>query len=600
MGRPSTSSAVALMALLTAAGAPQALQESRPDPQQRPPTIRSRTTLVPVDVRVVDREGRAVQDLTAADFVITENGARQRIDLFSAHAFTADEAAARTSSMRGGGDASTAAPINRRVFLVMLGRGRHQAVSRYVDVLARFVDELLPQDLVALAAWNRATDFTTDHALITDIVERFRDRHNAIEMDLRDWFSGLRAVYGSKEIPAHIQTQIDAVFSAADAIRPRPLPPAQLPDERTIARDARRTSDELLRNRLNDAARAGGAATLPDPSAARTASLTDLEFDEYMAQMTETLQDAGNLYAAIAYLRFREGEKHLVFVTEQGIRLPRRDNNISIARVAADARIALDVVQTGGVAGAPAPRFLPGGGIVMESTATSNQMFEQSFAIQDLRIMADITGGQLHAYRTAEDAFGRLHDGIAFQYLLGYYPANAALDGSFRQIAVTVSRPGVRVMARRGYFAAERPAPPDRRELIAFNRIQAAASHDDTISHLKLTLGAPVFAGNVKGGELTVNATLEISRLKFSVEGGQHVATLDLAIFCSDDRRASICDQRQQVQLKLTPERRAELAASGVPIALRVPVTGAPTRIKVVVYDFGADLVGSAVASVRR
>jgi VWFA-related protein len=596
MGRPRTALALTLFALLSAAAVPQA----RPDPQQRPLTLRSRTTIVPIDVRVVDRDGRAVRDLTAADFTVVEDGVPQRIGLFSAHAFTPDEAAAKTASVR---DAppDPGAPINRRVFLVVLGRGRHQDVSRYVDVLAQFIDDrLLPQDLVALVAWNRATDFTTDHPLIARIVERYRDRHNGIEMDLRHWFSGLRAVYGSKEIPPHIQSQIDAVFAEADAVRPRPLPPAPLPDEAAIARDARQTSDELLRSRLNETARAAGAATLPDPSAELTASLTDLDFDEYMAQMTETMQDAGNLYAAIGYLRFLEGEKHLVFVTEDGIRLPRQENNISIARVAADARIALDIVQTGGVAGAPPPRFLPGGGIAMQPVATSNEVFDQSFAMQDLRLMADLTGGQLHAYRTAGDAFGRLNDGVQFQYLLGYYPSNAALDGTFRKIAVTVSRPDVRVMARRGYFASERPAPPDRRELIVFNRIQGASTHAGAIDHLKLTLGAPAFTGSSRGGEVALDVILDISRVRFGVEGGRSVATLDLAVFCADAKGGGVGDSRQQVNLTLTPARRAELAASGVPIRLRLPVTAVPATVKVVVYDFAADLVGSATVRVRR
>src|SRR5689334_2767061 len=57
---------------------------------QQPPTIRSRTTLVPVDVRVVDRDGTPVTDLKKEDFTVLENGVRQDVRFFDTHALTAE------------------------------------------------------------------------------------------------------------------------------------------------------------------------------------------------------------------------------------------------------------------------------------------------------------------------------------------------------------------------------------------------------------------------------------------------------------------------------------------------------------------------------
>ena len=45
--------------------------------QQPPPTIRSRTTLVPIDSRVVDLNGNPVTDLKKEDFTVQEDGIRQ-------------------------------------------------------------------------------------------------------------------------------------------------------------------------------------------------------------------------------------------------------------------------------------------------------------------------------------------------------------------------------------------------------------------------------------------------------------------------------------------------------------------------------------------
>ena len=45
--------------------------------QQAPPTIRSRTTLVPIDIRVVDLNGKPVSDLKKEDFIVQEDGVRR-------------------------------------------------------------------------------------------------------------------------------------------------------------------------------------------------------------------------------------------------------------------------------------------------------------------------------------------------------------------------------------------------------------------------------------------------------------------------------------------------------------------------------------------
>jgi hypothetical protein len=39
------------------------------------------------------------------------------------------------------------------------------------------------------------------------------------------------------------------------------------------------------------------------------------------------------------------------------------------------------------------------------------------------------------------------------QYSIGYYPSNAAQDGTYRRIQITTSFPDYRVRARRGYYA---------------------------------------------------------------------------------------------------------------------------------------------------
>jgi VWFA-related protein len=72
------------------------------------------------------------------------------------------------------------------------------------------------------------------------------------------------------------------------------------------------------------------------------------------------------------------------------------------------------------------------------------------------RKMAEDTGGRVidvHNEKSLEKAFDEISEELRSQYVLGYYPTNAARDGKFRKIQVTVTKPDVKILARKGYYA---------------------------------------------------------------------------------------------------------------------------------------------------
>jgi VWFA-related protein len=72
------------------------------------------------------------------------------------------------------------------------------------------------------------------------------------------------------------------------------------------------------------------------------------------------------------------------------------------------------------------------------------------------RRMADDTGGRVidvHNEKSLEKAFDEISEELRSQYVLGYYPTNVKRDGTFRKIQVTVARPDVKILARKGYYA---------------------------------------------------------------------------------------------------------------------------------------------------
>ncbi|MEX2272253.1 MAG: VWA domain-containing protein [Vicinamibacterales bacterium] len=567
---------------------------------QKPPLIRSQVTLVPLDVRVLDRDGSPVTDLTADDFVVLEDGVPQVIRHFSMQTFTADPAAAPMAPQFRTSVDDAPRALNRRVFLIMLGRGRHQAASKYVDALATFVTrDLLPQDQVAVMAWNRATDFTNDHAQIAAIINRFRGRHEKIETQLAEWFSGLRAVYGSREIPAHIQKEIDGVFAEAAALRPRDLTPSPSSDIESRVRQTRKTADDLIHNEILKTF--PDASFLPDMRSEITADLTGLSFDEYVAMAPGTFQDLGSLYAAIDYLRHLEGEKHMLFLTDNGVQLPLTEGNSHLASVASDARIAINIIQTGGMVGPGPARFVmtsSGSRLDMRNVPTPGMVYRQSFSVRDLRMIADVTGGQMMAYTRSAPAFDRLNRGIGFQYLLAYAPAKSATDGRFRKIEIKVRRPGLRVHHRGGYYASPRIVPLDRRDFVTFSRIRAAAMHDKPIAHIPVSVArtAPVSEGP---RALDVQLTVDIARISLPVENGIRRGVVDVAVYCGDEKRAPVGESLSKIDLTLTEEAYQGALKTGATFTIRVPLSGTPRHVKAIVYDYGADLLGSAQVTLK-
>jgi VWFA-related protein len=580
-----------LLVLLTVSVAAQ-------QPQQVPGAIRSGISAVPIDVRVLDSQGKPVTDLKQEDFIVLEDGVRQKITQFVPQALTSAAPSPETKLALRNPAAAKVSSQNHRTFLLVLGRGRLQPPAKGVDGALKFVRErLLPQDLVAVLAWNRATDFTTDHAKVAQLLEQFKRKHESIESKLKHHFSGLQAVYGSKEIPKSIQTEIDGMFRAEGTPGARTLPTGVPTDQRQLKEDERRATDALQRAEII----ANRAVPSPFDAAelARIEPLLDVSFDQFVEENAQTMQDLNNIYAGIQYMRYLEGEKHLVFFTERGLFLPRLESDQSVAALANDARVVIDTILTGGIAGPPPPQPMgvrmglpppiqpPGGG------------FRNMFAGSSLRNISDFTGGQSSINFMAEQALSRINDATLFQYLLGYYPSNPNWDGRYRRITVRVNRPGVRVLYRRGYYGRDQLVPFDRQQFLTYNRIASAGGYVGTISDIKLDMKASEVFIDGAPGEILAEVTIDVSKVTFTETDGIKIGALDIATFCGDGRQNLVGELWQKMEIKLRGEPFERAMKNGLPYTARVPIKGKARYVKVVVYDYGSDIAGSAQVEIK-
>jgi VWFA-related protein len=569
------------LAALAAAGGllvlqPVVAQHGQQDPQ-KPPVFRAGTALVPVDVRVLDRNGKPITDLTADDFTVIENGVAQEISFFGRHAFTPAEPTPNARPTPRAGGAQPIGPENRRVFLLVLGRGRLQEPSKAIDALLTFVrDRLLPQDYVAVLAWNRATVFSQDHSIATSVIRRFKEQHYEIDMLVGQQFGGLGALYGSRHLNAATQKRVDGVFDVPGARTA--IPASGMPGAARAAERTQQAAVDLMAGQARAERIAAGGSSVDVIGQAMYES-APLNFDEFVAESRQVMQDVDNIYTGIEYLRHIEGEKHLLFVTEQGINQFTADDDRSLTAVATDARVAIHTIQTGGVDG----RLVK---------ASGQAVLHHGFALAALRTLAERTGGLVSVSNSGETAINRILDATAFGYQLGYQPSPGVLDNRYRRIEVRVNRDGARVVHRQGYFARV-DAPYDRRQYLSYTRILAAAGWGPDIKDIKVDFTASDRNVNGRRGAF-IEATVDAASLHVTrAPDGRRVLALNVGIFCVDRTRQNAGELWERIDLRLTDEAYANMLKTGLTFNVLVPVRTPPDQVKLIIYDYAGDLLGT-------
>jgi len=598
-----------------------------------PPTIRVKITEVPVEVIVLDSKNRPVLDLREGDFTILENGVKQRLSHCLIDRF--DQAPETPTGQDRIAGLSKFGPTGHRTILIVLGRGRHMWFDT-LPVLTDFIaNQLEPNDLVAVMAYNRATDFTTDRSALTSVLKRYQEKGGDIEATLELRQAGLQAVYGARGYDDELQAQIDSIFGT---IRTRRLVPQRSPEAREHARNGQESLQMAERQAALDR-RAGteefrrgaegkfpiqlssGGPDFDSFEKVEFQLLTDFSFEDYIFYRASTEQDVEHLFSAIQYLRFLDGDKHLIFLHNQGLVLPRLEHEKSLANLASDARVRLHAVQTGGtwVPGDQVMRgFSTGSGAGVAEMGTSGITDTRSIAsfrrnagsgrlsmntaLDRTERLAQMTGGLAFSHRDIRPSLEAINMSNQSAYLLGYRPQNEKQDGGFRSIEVKVNRPGLRVLHRRGYYAYEILRPYDRRQFMAHARIAAALEYADSIPDLKFSVETKAAAG--ESGQQPFEAVVGFLPPAdiFSTDGaGLHRGSLAISYFVLSGNQELMTEAWDDLEMNLKEETFQRALAGGVRVhkKLTVPTDTSAVQLKVVLYDAVNDRLGSQEIRVK-
>jgi Ca-activated chloride channel homolog len=153
--------------------------------------------------------------------------------------------------------------------------------------------------------------------------------------------------------------------------------------------------------------------------------------------------------ASVATLKSQDGRK-VVLVFTDGADNPGnfKLNNLSFMDISRRAQLSDVMVYAIGLESSGAPSLGGGGGL--------GGGFGGSRPDPGLPAMADDTGGGYFELRRAGDlasTFAKVADELHRQYLIGFEPAK--LDDKMHKLEVRVNKPGMKVRARKEYFAAK-------------------------------------------------------------------------------------------------------------------------------------------------
>lgn len=418
-------------------GAVVAAQQAQP-----PPVFRSRVDAIEIEMRVFGRDGGPVTDLSQTEVEVLEDGRRQEILAFSRvtvpTASPARAPAARPASFPPADVSSNRAAAASRVFVLILDdlHVDSRNTPHVKEAARRFVERhVQPGDLVSVVYTgvrpDAAQDFTSNRNLLFAAIDKF---------------------VGRKLRPATLERmeQYNTFYRARGRPRFEDLRDPQDAERAFNARSAMASIESV-------------SGVLARVSGRRKAALL---FTEGLDYDLSGLRSRGRLPGAadgptILPTTAPTGGSEADAVGRPDVHSYTHDVLLSLQAAmgaASRANVALypidvhgDTTDTVAELGAP----VEDGSLGLTPQHVIQEMRD---AQETLSVLATNTGGFATLSPSHYDAaFARIVRESSEYYLLAYSPWNPAPDGTFRDLTVRVTRPGVRVTARRGYYAPRKP-----------------------------------------------------------------------------------------------------------------------------------------------
>jgi VWFA-related protein len=368
--------------------------------------VRVQTSLVVSDVLVLDKLGNSVSGLTQSDFMVTEDGRPQQVDVFSA------------------GDGRV---IPRSIVLIIdYSLSQAGFVETSIKAAMTLIDALRPQDRMAIVTdrVELLADFSADKKDLKQKLESLIGRngttsYNAlapIDRQLHRWGSHYSALLATLNEAFDSKDQLPVIIFQANgneaSVLQNPIVGPAIPPDYLTGDEKKKTQERFRKE--NQA----------QQSQLREFSLNDVH--EAAAKSRATI------YTIVPGLRL--------------IGLPRADQ---IEHAKDWARRFRSGWQS---AVSSHTRLLEIPDWMWDSIVESS--VKEQYALLNL---ARMTGGWsdfIQEPTQAAEVYSRILSDMSHRYVVGYYPSNKERDGKLRRIGIEIRRhPEYVILLRKSYYA---------------------------------------------------------------------------------------------------------------------------------------------------
>lgn len=592
---------------------PQSVQTGA-DSTQDPPIIRRATRLVNVNVLVTDSKGQPVQGLNKDDFQILENGQPEQIAFFSPWD--------RDDGRDGGSGPLPFAPgvysndpqrlgTARQGATVILFDTVNTAYSSQAYSLGKiriFLRQLQPEDRVGIYVLNRdglKIVYPPDQpaAALLEAMQRYDEAHRGGKAIARAWESA-----GLVELDRFLRGKEDqGPLLGNGSIR---CIPERFPITIAALQEIARSITGLRgRKAVIWVTERPPFSPLPRGEG-NIFDLLPVEFCGMDYEPDLIVEEQANLKAPPGSRHSRSPESGdspsamgtsreatLDAVRDRG--LGTNDELDLLIRLFNQNGIALYPVSGEGLQ--TVRLFGPGGADVTAPIGEPKRMTEKVLgavdgvanmdAHQGMELMAQNTGGRAYYDRSdLETGIRRALDDRKYGYDLAYYPDHDRWDGDWHKIEVKVSRPGVTVLARRGYFAfpeAKLLPPKARKQLL---EEIAASPLEDTEIPVTVKLNPP--AGPV-ASSVEARVYLSAQNLFASHQVDSWTSDFEVLFFQLTAKNKILDVTTQSIALNFTREKYSEAVKRGIKTLENLQLKPGAAVLYVIVHDKMTDAVGS-------
>lgn len=485
-------------------------QEAPPQDPQTPPTFRGGARFVRVDVYPTDSDGRPVEGLTAADFEVYEDGTPQEIDSFEFVQIEPEPEIARVDPNTQAEGEALAKDPRARVFGIVLDTGHvgvggsHELRRPLVGMLDRLIG---PRDLFGVISTQLPpSSFTLGRKTLTvdDMLGRY-------------WTWG---TYDQISPQDAVEDLFDSCFGSVTGASQSPTGPATSSFTRElIARHRERQTLEFLDKLVDKMAgiREERKFLIVVTQGWRLFGPNERMLEEIVSAMKggvpQPIVERGRITigAPPAGQNPNNVRNRTDCSSEAAglLLMDSRRTHQNLMEKAQRANVAFYPIDPRGLT----PFDQPISHGVISVAEESKRVTARLEGLRELAINTD--GRAFVQSNDMEEQFQQLAANLSTYYLLGYYSTNTTFDGQYRRLTVKVKKPGIRLTARRGYFApteeeiaaiAEGRVPVKRSEADAA-LLDALGRLADLLPHRSLFIqAAPVDGAVVVNAELGVRA----------------------------------------------------------------------------------------------